>query len=584
MKMNLKNQMEVLRGRVLNKWRDLVTLFLFHKNKNLALIKEKIKDKDQIIKKDIPNVVIAWSIIGIIGLSLIFYNQSYGKELTIFLSNKPVLSNISNLIYRISWEKDFEMEELKQGIELSKIKEDRANVKAEEADLARENAEEKTQEEVKKRAQAEVAKGASDQKAKEEESKRKVEELARQVAEQEILANEVEEEKMNADNDGDGLTYRQELDQGTLDTDKDSDGDNINDNEDAHPAGGGRKDPQYFEWFYGGTNWTWTHSIHDDWYQYYKNKTRTSHGLEYVTENDPFIEEIANMFKKTANKEEYSVTLFISSFVQGLSYVEDYYTSFDEYPKYPIETFIDRNGDCEDTSYLAASIIDAAGYGSALVELPGHMAIAIKFSSSADGYYYQLDDGRYYYLETTNDEFELGDMPPEYKNEKAKIIKVWDGSVFYVYPKYEKPCDASSNFSGYYTDGNDIYSDSNCNNIAYCVFYEDLYYNYKSENFYWDSSCNQIVVKGCSKSTSYSGYFTSGGEYYSDSRCTQIARVCRSATYYSDRYWNGYDFYWNSSCTQKVVPGCDKSYYYTGYFYDGWDYYYDYQCTQVANL
>lgn len=32
MKEYLKNQMEVLRGRTLNKWRSLVTLFLFHRD------------------------------------------------------------------------------------------------------------------------------------------------------------------------------------------------------------------------------------------------------------------------------------------------------------------------------------------------------------------------------------------------------------------------------------------------------------------------------------------------------------------------------------------------------------------------
>ncbi|MFH1509711.1 MAG: MAP7 domain-containing protein [Candidatus Nealsonbacteria bacterium] len=572
MKEYLKNRMEVLRGKTLDKWRSLVTPFLFYKS------------KDGTIKKNVPKEIVLWSIILVIGLNFIFYSQSYGKELTRFLSDKPVLSSISSLIYKISWKKDFEMEELKQEIELSKIKEDRANVKAEESNLARENAEEKTQEEVKKRAQAEVAKGVSDQKAKEEESKRKQEELARQVAEQEVLAKEMEEEKMSADKDGDGLSYRQELDQGTLDTDMDSDGDNINDNEDAHPAGGGRKDPQYFEWSYGGTTWTWTHSIHDDWYQYYKNKTRTSHGLEYVTEEDPFIKEIAKMFKEESNREGYATSLFIASFVQGLSYVEDYYTSFDEYPKYPIETFIDRNGDCEDTSYLAASIINASGYGSALVELPGHMAIAVKAVSSYDGYYYQLNDGRYYFLETTNDKFKLGDMSPEYKDEKAKVTRVSDGSVFYIFPQYEKPCDVSSDFSGYYTDGNDIYSDSNCNNIIYCVFYEDWYYDYRFKNFYWDSNCNQIVVKGCSKSTSPSGYFIKSGEYYYDSQCSQQARVCRLSTYSYDKYWDGYDFYWDGNCSQRVVSGCSKSSLYLGYFYNGANWYYDYQCTQVADL
>ncbi|MCG2809310.1 MAG: hypothetical protein L6275_03150, partial [Candidatus Portnoybacteria bacterium] len=443
-----------------------------------------------------------------------------------------------------------------------------------------------TDEEMDKRISAEAAKKVSDQKAKEEEGKRKQEELARQVAEQEISAKEIEEEKMNADSDGDGLSYRQELDQGTLDTNVDSDGDGIRDNEDAHPAGGGRWDPQYFEWSYGGTKWSWTHSIHDDWYQYYKNKTRASHGLDYVTENDPFIKEIAKKLKDTADEEGYSISLFIASFVQGLPYVEDIYTSFDEYPKYPIETFIDRNGDCEDTSYLTASIINAAGYGSAIVELPGHMAVAIKAVSAFDGYYYQLNDGRYYFLETTNDEFKLGDISSKYKSEKAKITKVWDGSVSYVYPQYEKPCDVSSEFPGYYYDGSSYYSDSQCNNLVYCIFYKDFYWDYKGENLYWDSGCNQIVTEGCAKSTSPSGYFTSGGEYYYDSQCSQTARVCRFSTYYSDRYWDGYDNYWDSSCTQKVLSWCVKATYYPGYFFSGLDYeyYYDNQCTQKATV
>jgi len=575
--------MEVLRGRALNKWRDLVTLFLFHRDKKLALIKEK-----SIIKKRVPKVVVLWSIIGVIALNLFFYNQSYGKELTRFLSDKPVLSSISSLIYKVSWEKDFEMEELEQEVELSRIKENRAKNKAEEANLAREDAEEKTQQEVKKRAQAESAKKVADQKAQEEESKRKQEELARQVAEQKVLAKEVEEEKMNADKDGDGLSYRQELDQGTLDTDRDSDGDGINDNEDTHPAGGGRYLAQNFQWEYKGTDWTWDYSIHEDSYEYYKNKPRSSHGLEYITSDDPFIQEIAKALKKGAEKENYHLTSFIVSFVQGLPYVADFNTNVADLPKYPIETFIERNGDCEDFSYLSASLIKATGIGVVLVELPNHMAIGIKIKSSAwtqqAGSYYEMWGNRYYYFETTGNDWSLGEMPSEYNNEQAKIIDTWGGETINVYPQYEQPCDVSPNFSGYYTDGDYYYSDSQCRYKQSCLSYEGYYYNPDYQKLYHDSSCSQIVVKGCSKSTSPSGYFIKSGEYYYDSQCSQQARVCRSSTYSYDNYWDGYDFYWNSSCTQKVVSWCSKSTYNPGYFISSidYEYYYDYQCTQIV--
>ena len=369
----------------------------------------------------------------------------------------------------------------------------------------KEKAEEEAQQEAVKRSRAEA--------------RAKQEEFEKNIKEQQLSEKEAEERKMSADNDGDGLTYRRELELGTSDWNPDSDGDGIRDGEDAHPAGGGRYIAQHFEWDYKGSPWTWKHSIHEDWYEYYKNKPRTSHGLEYVTENDPFIKKISEMFKEVAKKEGYVVSLFITSFVQDLPYVQDAYTTFDDYPKYPIETFIERNGDCEDTSYLAASLVDASGYGSALVELPGHMAIAIKAVSDYGGYYYELADGRYYFFETTGEDSKLGDMPPEYLHKQAKITKVWDGKVVNFYPKYEKSCDSSPDFAGYYSDGKNFYSDSQCNNRIYCLYFKGFYIKPPELNFYHDSSCTQLVVKGCSKSTEFPGYFWDGYNWYYDSRC-----------------------------------------------------------------
>ena len=427
-----------------------------------------------------------------------------------------------------------------------------------------------------------IAKEKAEEKAQQEAIKRSQEEMARKAKEQELATKEAQEKMMNTDNDGDGLTYRRELELGTSDWDVDSDGDGIKDNEDLHPAGGGRYIAQEFEWDYGGNHWTWKYPIHEDWYEYYKRKPRTSHGLEYVTTNDPFIKEVAKMLKETAQKEGYVVSLFITSFVQSLPYVEDAYTTFDEYPKYPIETFVERNGDCEDTSYLLASLIDASGYGSALVVLSNHMATAIKSSSGFGGSYYEMDDGRYYYVETTGKGWGLGNMPSEYKYQQAKIIKIWDGKTIYSYPKYQKPCDPSPDFPGYYSDGENFYSDSQCNYLTYCLPFKEFYVNPQTLSFYWDSSCSQVAVKGCSKSTAYPGYFFDGLDYYSDSRCIQRARICRPSSIYYDRYYDGYDTYWDSSCTQRVVLGCSKSSIYPGLFFDGWSWYYDYQCTQKA--
>jgi len=443
-----------------------------------------------------------------------------------------------------------------------------------ETKIAKEEAEEKAEQESIKRNQAEA--------------RAKQEEFEKELKEQQLSEKEAEEKRMNTDNDDDGLTYRRELELGTSDWNIDSDDDGIKDGEDAHPAGGGRYLAQNFKWEYGGTVWTWNYSIQEDWYEYYKNKPRSPQGTEYVTPNDPFIKEIAKALKETADKTNYHLTSFIVSFVQGLPYIEDYYTSFDEYPKYPIETFVERNGDCEDTSYLFASLAQATGMaGASLVEFHNHMGVGIKTAHSQSGHYYPIGDDWYYYYETTGEGWEVGELPNDYLYENAKITRIWDDSIHYSYPEYIKPCYSSPDFAGYYYDNDNYYSDSQCYNQVYCLPYKGYYFNPQvTTEFYWDSGCSQVVMAGCSKATNYPGYFTNEIDYYSDSRCIQKARICRLSSYSYDRYYDGYDDYWDSNCTQKVVSWCSKSIYYSGYFFNSIDYeiYIDYQCTQKANL
>lgn len=434
-----------------------------------------------------------------------------------------------------------------------------------------------------------IAHSEAEIKARQEEARANQEELEKNIKIQQLSEKEAEERRMKADNDRDGLTYAQEVTAGTSDLNSDSDGDGIKDGEDAHPAGGGRYLAQHFSWEYKGNPWSWDYSIQEDWYEYYKNKPRSPQGTEYVTPNDPFIKKIAEVLKETSDKENYHLTSFIVSFIQGLPYVEDYYTSFDEYPKYPIETFIEGNGDCEDTSYLFASLAQAAGKGTALVQFHNHMGVGINTVHSASGYYYPIGDEWYYYYETTAEGWQVGDLPKDYLYENAKVIRIWDGSVQYLSPQYIKPCYVSSDFPGYYFDGKNYYSDSQCNYLTYCMFYEEYYVNpHRTNKLYWDSACSQEVLSWCSKSIYYPGYFysTISKDIYLDSQCVQKATFCRPSINYSDTYYDGYNEYWDSNCTQKVVSWCSKSTYHPGYFFSSLDYkyYYDSQCIQKADL
>jgi len=434
-----------------------------------------------------------------------------------------------------------------------------------------------------------IAKEEAEQKAKEEESAKKIaeakakqEELEKNIKAQQLSQKEAEEQRMKADNDNDGLTYAQELSAGTSDLNPDSDGDGVIDSLDEHPAGGDRNLAQDFQWTYQNQKWEYTLSIPDDWYQYYKNKPRIPHGTDYVTFNDPYVKKIAQKIKETAETNGYHTTSFFLAFIQSLPYVADSYTKFDELPKYPIETIIDRNGDCEDTAFLLASLVQAMNIGAALIQFNDHMGVGVKTVHSQSGYYYPVGDDWYYYYETTGEGWDIGELPDEYKYQNAKVMVVGQLGSQLVSPQYIKPCYASPDFSGYYYDGKNYYLDSQCYNPVYCLSYKGYYFNPQvTTELYWDSGCSQIVVRGCAKATSYPGYFTNGIDYYSDSRCIQKAKICRPATYYSDRYWDGSDFYWDSSCTQKVVSWCSKSIYYSGYFFNSIDgkIYVDYQCT-----
>ena len=424
------------------------------------------------------------------------------------------------------------------------------------------------------------------------EAKASQEEYEKKLKEKELADKAAYDKMMNADNDLDGLTYKRESELGTSDWNTDSDYDAVPDNLDMHPTGGGRNLAQYFKWTYDGDIWEYTLSIPEDWYEYFKNNPRVPHGTAYVTFEDPYIKKIAEKIKTTAESNGYHEMSFILSFVQGLPYVADSYTNFDEYPKYPIETIIDRNGDCEDTAYLFAALVRATGIGAALIQFSDHMGVGVQTVHSQSGYYYPVGENWYYYSESTGIGFEIGNLPDEYKYHQAKVMIVGQEGSQLVYPQYVKKCIYASQFPGYYFDGKNFYSDSQCNNLINCIYYEGFYFKPGNDsNSYWDNNCTQIFVKDCLRGPSnYSNYFCIVDEdnycieYYSDSRCMQKARVCRY--YYSDTYYDGYDKYWDSACTQKKLSWCTKSIYKPGYYFNSIDsnYYYDYQCIQKTDL
>ncbi len=101
--------------------------------------------------------------------------------------------------------------------------------------------------------------------------------------------------------------------------------------------------------------------------------------------------------------------------------------------KYPVETIVDGQGDCDLFSYIAASLMSAGGLDVVLLyyEKQTHMNIGVHLSSAPkdarESVYYVTHDGtRYYVAECTGgnwkDGWRVGECPADLKQVSAEVI------------------------------------------------------------------------------------------------------------------------------------------------------------------
>ena len=207
------------------------------------------------------------------------------------------------------------------------------------------------------------------------------------------------------------------------------------------PEGTIRKD---FTWAYGGETWAITLYIPEHLYDYYSDRTRvpTADYSVYVTHplDDEYISTIIGEFDDIATAEGYDdvqVVELVVAFVQSLPYTsDDVTTGFDEYARYPLETLVDGGGDCEDTSILTSAILDGMGYGAVLVNLPEHVGVGVDVDHY--GTYWFYEGVKYYYVETTGEGWEIGELPEAHQGHSATVDPIipvpiithdWSGST-----------------------------------------------------------------------------------------------------------------------------------------------------------
>jgi hypothetical protein len=182
-----------------------------------------------------------------------------------------------------------------------------------------------------------------------------------------------------------------------------------------------------FAWVYDGKTKAFSLYIPEHLYLYYGNKTRvpTEDYSLYVTHpyDDEYLSTIIAEFDDIAVEEGYDeiqkVNLVVS-FIQSLPYTsDDVTTGFDEYARYPIETLVHDGGDCEDTSILASALLDLMGFDVVLINLPGHVAIGV--AVDAYGTYWPHEGTQYFYVETTGEGWEIGELPEAHQGESAVV-------------------------------------------------------------------------------------------------------------------------------------------------------------------
>lgn len=174
-------------------------------------------------------------------------------------------------------------------------------------------------------------------------------------------------------------------------------------------------------------------SISDNVYDYYSSLPRFYSPFDYYHYvDDPYSQAYAKHVIDSIKKMDwqygysnYDTVLHVIEFVQNLEYVEDVDANGKqtEYPKYPVETLRDKCGDCEDTAILLAALLKELGYDCIFIRFDDHIGVGVYGDESLEGSYYELGDKRYYYIETTKPNWDIGDFPDDLSS-TATLIKI----------------------------------------------------------------------------------------------------------------------------------------------------------------
>lgn len=169
----------------------------------------------------------------------------------------------------------------------------------------------------------------------------------------------------------------------------DSDGDGILDSVDSYPAGNSAMIKKSYILEIPEKDGFGQHlleiSIPRDRYDLYVDHMPHNFSGDYsnlrdfVTADDPVIRDIVKYLDSIKPTADYYIYRLISSLV----YISDEAgTGSLEYPKYSVETLVDGKGDCEDSAFLLAALLDSMGKDVVLLRYPNHLAVGVAMTDS----------------------------------------------------------------------------------------------------------------------------------------------------------------------------------------------------------
>lgn len=186
---------------------------------------------------------------------------------------------------------------------------------------------------------------------------------------------------------------------------------------------------QQFTWQYAGRSWSLTHRFSTEHYGFFRTLPRILDYTQYARyvddpRDDEQIQSLVDALERLAadaGLDAWERLNLVIAFVQSIPYAEETC----EYPRYPLETLVEKAADCEDAAILTAAILRQMRFEVVLLAFleEKHMAVGLNVAppTSVTAPPFAWNGGAYYYLEPTSVGWAIGEIPERYRSQPAVI-------------------------------------------------------------------------------------------------------------------------------------------------------------------